>query len=53
MKYVLDRAREPSTWRGAALLLAAFGVQIAPEMQEAIIAAGVAVAGLIGVITKG
>lgn len=49
--YILDRAREPSTWRGAILFLTAIGVPIAPQLQEAIIAAGLGLAGLIGVIT--
>lgn len=47
--YILDRAREPSTWRGLVLLLTAIGVPIAPVMADAIITAGLAVAGLIGV----
>ena len=49
MAYVLARLKEASTWRGIALLLTAFGVQVAPEVQEAVISAGVAVAGAIGV----
>lgn len=47
--YILDRAKEPSTWRGLVLLLTAIGVPIAPVMADAIITAGLAVAGLIGV----
>lgn len=49
MAYLLARLKEASTWRGIALLLTAFGVQVAPEVQEAVISAGVAVAGAIGV----
>ena len=49
MSYVLARLKEASTWRGIALLLTAFGVQIAPDVREAVISAGVAVAGAIGV----
>lgn len=49
--YLLDRAKEPSTWRGAILLLTAIGVPIAPAMAEAIVSAGLAIAGLIGVFT--
>jgi hypothetical protein len=49
--YILARAKEPSTWRGAVLFLTAIGVPIAPELAEAIIAVGLAVAGLIGVLT--
>ena len=53
MQYILDRAKEPSSWRGAVLLLTSLGLSIAPELANAIIGAGVAVAGLLGVVTKG
>ena len=49
--YLLARAKEPSTWRGFILLLTAAGVPIAPALAEAIIATGLAIAGLIGVVT--
>lgn len=49
--FILARAKEPSTWRGLFLFLAAAGVPIAPQMADAIIATGLAVAGLIGVVT--
>ena len=48
--YILARAKEPSTWRGAILFLTAIGVPIAPAMSEAIVTAGLGIAGLIGVI---
>jgi len=48
--YFLARAKEPSTWRGAILFLTAIGVPIAPQMAEAVISTGLAVAGLIGVV---
>jgi len=47
--FALERAREPSTWRGAVWLLAACGVSLSPTQAAAIIAAGAAVAGAIGV----
>lgn len=50
MAYLLARFKEASTWRGIALLLTAFGVQVAPEVQEAVITAGIAVAGAVGVM---
>lgn len=50
-QYILDRAKEPSTWRGLILLLTAAGVPLAPELQSAIISVGLAIAGLIGVAT--
>ena len=49
--YILARAKEPSTWRGLILLLTAVGVPIAPAMAEAIISAGLALTGLVGVVT--
>jgi hypothetical protein len=48
--YFLARAKEPSTWRGAMLFLTAIGIPIAPQMADAIITTGLAVAGLIGVV---
>lgn len=51
--YILDRAREPSTWRGAILFLTAIGVPIAPAVAEHIVTVGLGIAGLIGMTTKG
>ena len=48
--YILARAKEPSSWRGAMLLLTAMGIPIAPQLAESIITTGLAVAGLIGVV---
>lgn len=53
MKYLIDRMREPSTWRGLVLLATALGVSISPEMGEAIVSAGLSVAGIIAVATRG
>ena len=50
MAYLLARLKEASTWRGIALLLTAIGVQVAPEVQEAVISVGIAVAGAVGVL---
>lgn len=49
--YILDRAREPSTWRGAILFLTAIGVPVAPQLAEAIVTAGLGIAGLVGILT--
>lgn len=49
--YFLARLREPSTWRGGILFLTAMGLPIAPAMGEAIITLGLAVAGLVGMIS--
>ena len=49
--YIFDRIREPSTWRGIILLLTAIGVPVAPQLAEAIVTAGLGMAGLVGVMT--
>jgi len=41
--------REPSTYRGLVWLLTAAGLTLSPEQQAAIIGAGAALAGIIGV----
>lgn len=51
--YVLARLKEPSTWRGVIYMLTALGVPMAPALADAIIAVGLALAGLIGVVTPG
>ena len=50
-QYLLNRAREASTWRGLILVAASVGVPIAPELAEAIVAAGLGLAGLVGMLT--
>lgn len=50
--YMLERLKEPSTWRGITLLLTALGVPLAPGVSDAIISLGLAITGLIGVVTK-
>ena len=49
--YILERAKEPSSWRGAVLLATAAGFNIAPELGNAIITFGIGLAGLLGVVT--
>ena len=51
--YFIERLREPTTWRGFILILTAMGVSISPELTSQIIAAGTAIAGVIGVVTQG
>ena len=51
--YILDRAKEPSTWRGAILFLTAFGVPIAPALADHIVTVGLGIAGIIGMVSKG
>jgi hypothetical protein len=50
---VLERLTENSTWRGIILLTTAAGLRLEPELQNQIIAAGLALVGLINVIRKG
>ena len=51
MKYLLNRLKERSTWLGLVAIAAAFGLTISPELLDYIIAAGMAVAGIVGVGT--
>lgn len=50
-QYIIDRLQEPSTWRAIILILTACGVPIAPELANQVIAAGIGIAGVIGVVT--
>lgn len=53
MKDALKRyAKMPSTWRGLALLLGAFGIAIEPQMIEAVAAGVTAVIGIIETARK-
>jgi hypothetical protein len=49
MQYVIARAKEASTWRGVMFVMTALGVTLSPDQQEAIVGAGLAMAGLVGV----
>ena len=51
-KYIINRLTERSTWLGIIALATAGGAVIEAAIAEQIIAAGMAVAGLIGVVTK-
>lgn len=46
--YLIERLHEASTWRGLIAIATAAGVTISPEQAEAIVAAGLAVIGLLG-----
>lgn len=48
-KWLLNRLREPSTWRGLVWVLTALGVTLRPEIWEQVTAVGMALAGLLGV----
>lgn len=49
MNWLLRRLREPSTWRGLVWLATVAGLSLRPEQAEAIVTAGMALAGLLGV----
>lgn len=49
LRYVVNRLKEGSTWRGLAMVLTAVGVTLQPDQLAAIISVGTAVAGAIGV----
>ncbi len=53
MKKILELLAQNSTWRGIIAIVTAAGVQIAPELQSAIITAGLGAIGLINVIRDG
>jgi len=50
--YLIERLKEPSTWRGLTALLTAVGVALSPEQVNAIVSTGLALIGLLGVFTK-
>jgi hypothetical protein len=50
---LLTKLSENSTWRGLILIATAIGVKIEPELQEAILVAGLGLVGLINIIRKG
>jgi hypothetical protein len=52
MNYILDRLKEPSTWRGILAMITAVGVKLHPELQEAIISAGLALIGMVNIFRK-
>jgi hypothetical protein len=41
---------QPSAWRGLIFIASSVGLVIQPELQNAIVAAGLALAGLVGVV---
>ena len=50
MKWLIARLCEPSTWRGLVWLATVAGLTLSPQQAEAIITAGMALAGLLGVL---
>lgn len=52
MAWLINRAKERSTWLGLIALLSGFGLKLNPEMADSIMALGLAAAGFIGVLTQ-
>lgn len=50
---ILERLSENSTWRGILLIATAVGLKLEPELQNAILGAGLGLIGLINVVRKG
>jgi hypothetical protein len=53
LNVLLGKLSENSTWRGLILLATAVGVKLDPEQANAIIAAGLAIVGVVNVLRKG
>lgn len=51
--YLIARLKEPSAWRGLVLLLTSLGASLSAEQWDAIVSAGLAIAGAIGVFVPG
>ncbi len=47
--WAIAQLKQPSTWRGLVWILTVSGVLLTPEQAEAIMLAGMALAGLLGV----
>lgn len=50
--YLVSRAKERSTWLGLISLATALGIALDAAQQDAVIAAGMAAAGLVAAFTK-
>lgn len=52
VRYAVARLKEPSTYTGLAALLAIFGYNLDPGVVQAIVGAGVGVAGLAAMLLR-
>ena len=52
LNYILLRLKERSTWLGLISLATAAGVTLSPDQTQAVVTAGVGLAGVIAVFTK-
>lgn len=50
--YLVEKLKEPSTWKGIIWIVTAFGLVLEPEQKEAVAAFGMTLAGLIGVFVE-
>lgn len=53
MKWIKQRLHERSTWKGVVWIITACGIAVTPEQTEAIITAGLALAGVLDVFVAG
>ena len=53
MEWIVDRLKERSTWLGLISLVTAVGLSLNPNQVEAVIAAGMAVGGVVAALTRG
>ena len=53
IEIILHKLGENSTWRGIILVSTALGVNIDPELQNHILAAGLGLIGIINIVRKG
>lgn len=52
LDFILERGKEASTWRGLVALATAVGISVSPALTEALVAFGLALIGILGVLTK-
>lgn len=52
VQFIIDRAKERSTWLGVISLATAVGLALNPDQQNAVISLGMAAAGAIAAFSK-
>jgi hypothetical protein len=52
LRWALDRLQEASTWRGLVWIATALGFLHNPDQEAAVLAVGMAIAGMIGVFSS-
>lgn len=52
MNYLIERARERSTWAGLVAIASGVGIGIRPDLAESIVSIGVAIGGLLFALTR-